>query len=66
MNCLTEVLGMGLPYNGTSAAHSGERKQLGKYAGMKVMELLKGNVRPLDILTLDAFKNAITIDMSMA
>lgn len=66
MNCLTEVLGMGLPYNGTSAAHSGERKQLGKYAGMRVMELLRNNVRPLDILTLDAFKNAITIDMAMA
>lgn len=66
MNCLTEVLGMGLPYNGTSAAHSGERKQLGKYAGMRVMELLKNNVRPLDILTLDAFKNAITVDMAMA
>lgn len=66
MNCLTEVLGMGLPYNGTSAAHSGERKQLGKYAGMRVMELLKNNIRPLDILTLDAFKNAITVDMAMA
>jgi dihydroxy-acid dehydratase len=66
MNCLTEVLGMGLPYNGTAAAHSGERKQLAKYAGMKVMELLKNNIKPLDILTLDAFKNAITVDMAMA
>jgi dihydroxy-acid dehydratase len=66
MNCLTEVLGMGLPYNGTAAAHSGERKQLGKYAGMRVMELLKNNIKPLDILTLDAFKNAITVDMAMA
>ncbi|WP_411682682.1 dihydroxy-acid dehydratase [Clostridium thailandense] len=66
MNCLTEVLGMGLPYNGTSAAHSGERKQLGKYAGMRVMELLRNNIKPLDILTLDAFKNAITVDMAMA
>jgi dihydroxy-acid dehydratase len=66
MNCLTEVLGMGLPYNGTAAAHSGERKQLAKYAGMKVMELLKNNIRPLDILTQDAFENAITVDMAMA
>lgn len=66
MNCLTEVLGMGLPFNGTAAAHSGERKQLGKYAGMKVMELLKKDIKPLDILTLDAFKNAITVDMAMA
>lgn len=66
MNCLTEVLGMGLPYNGTAAAHSGERKQLGKYAGMRVMELLKNDIKPLDILTLDAFKNAITVDMAMA
>lgn len=66
MNCLTEALGMGLPYNGTAAAHSGERKQLGKYAGMRVMDLLRNNVRPLDILTLDAFKNAITVDMAMA
>jgi len=66
MNCLTEVLGMGLPYNGTAAAHSGERKQLAKYAGMKVMELLKNNIRPLDILTQEAFENAITVDMAMA
>lgn len=66
MNCLTEVLGMGLPYNGTAAAHSGERKQLGKYAGMRVMELLRNDIKPLDILTLDAFKNAITVDMAMA
>lgn len=66
MNCLTEVLGMGLPYNGTALAHSGERKQLAKYAGMKVMELLKNNIKPLDILTIDAFKNAITVDMAMA
>lgn len=66
MNCLTEVLGMGLPYNGTAAAHSGERKQLAKYAGMRVMELLKNNIKPLDILTQDAFENAITVDMAMA
>jgi dihydroxy-acid dehydratase len=66
MNCLTEVLGMGLPFNGTAAAHSGERKQMAKYAGMRVMELLRKGIRPLDILTQDAFENAITVDMAMA
>lgn len=66
MNCLTEVLGMGLPYNGTAAAHSGERKQMAKYAGMRVMELLERDIKPLDILTTGAFENAITIDMAMA
>ncbi|MCT4604743.1 MAG: dihydroxy-acid dehydratase [Marinisporobacter sp.] len=66
MNCLTEVLGMGLPFNGTAAAHSGERIQLAKYAGMKVMDCVRNDIKPLDILTLDAFKNAITVDMAMA
>ncbi len=66
MNCLTEVLGMGLPYNGTAMAHSGERIRLAKYAGMKVMECIEKNIKPLDVLTLDAFKNAITVDMAMA
>ncbi|MGE5628290.1 MAG: dihydroxy-acid dehydratase [Solirubrobacterales bacterium] len=66
MNCLTEVLGMGLPLNGTAAAHSGERKQLAKYAGMKVMEMLERDIKPLDILTIKAFENAITVDMAMA
>ncbi|MCT4595821.1 MAG: dihydroxy-acid dehydratase [Anaeromicrobium sp.] len=66
MNCLTEVLGMGLPFNGTAMAHSGERIQLAKYAGMKVMECVEKDLKPLDILTLDAFKNAITVDMAMA
>lgn len=66
MNCLTEVLGMGLPYNGTAMAHSGERIRLAKYAGMKVMECIEKNIRPLDVLTIDAFKNAITVDMAMA
>ncbi|WZL72182.1 dihydroxy-acid dehydratase [Clostridiaceae bacterium 35-E11] len=66
MNCLTEVLGMGLPYNGTAMAHSGERIQLAKYAGMQVMACVKNDIKPLDILTLDAFKNAITVDMAMA
>ncbi|HBF7897815.1 dihydroxy-acid dehydratase [Clostridioides difficile] len=66
MNCLTEVLGMGIPYNGTAASHSGERKRIAKYAGMYVMELLKNDIKPRDILTIDAFKNAIAVDMAMA
>ncbi|MCT4565595.1 MAG: dihydroxy-acid dehydratase [Maledivibacter sp.] len=66
MNCLTEVLGMGLPYNGTAMSHSGERIRLAKYAGMKVMQCIEQDIKPLDVLTLDAFKNAITIDMAMA
>lgn len=66
MNCLTEALGMGIPYNGTAASHSGERKRIAKYAGMYVMELLKHDIKPRDILTIDAFKNAIAVDMAMA
>ncbi len=66
MNCLTEALGMGIPYNGTVASHSGERKRMAKYAGMYVMELLKNDIKPRDILTIDAFKNAIAVDMAMA
>lgn len=66
MNCLTEVLGMGLPLNGTALAQTGERNQLAKYAGMYVMDCVKNNRCPRDILTLDAFKNAITVDMAMA
>lgn len=66
MNCLTEVLGMGLPYNGTALADSGERIRLAKMAGVKVMEMVKKDIRPRDILTESAFKNAITVDMAMA
>ncbi|HBE9527549.1 TPA: dihydroxy-acid dehydratase [Clostridioides difficile] len=66
MNCLTEALGMGIPYNGTAASHSGERKRIAKYVGMYVMELLKNDIKPRDILTIDAFKNAIAVDMAMA
>jgi len=66
MNSLTEVLGMGLPLNGSALAQTGERNQLAKYAGMYVMDCVKNNRRPRDILTLDAFKNAITVDMAMA
>lgn len=66
MNCLTEVLGMGLPYNGTALSDSGERIRLAKMAGVKVMEMIKRNIRPRDILTENAFENAITVDMAMA
>ena len=66
MNCLTEVLGMGLPFNGTAIADTGERIRLTKQAGMQVMEMLRRDIRPRDILTQEAFENAITVDMAMA
>lgn len=66
MNSLTEVLGMGLPYNGTALCDSGERIRLAKRAGMQVMEMLRRDIHPRDILTPDAFENAITVDMAMA
>ena len=66
MNCLTEALGMGLPFNGTALAHSGERLMLGKIAGQKVMTCLEENILPLDVMTKEAFQNAITVDMAMA
>jgi len=66
MNCLTEALGMGLPYNGTALCDTGERIRMAKTAGVKIMELLKNDVRPRDILTEKAFENAITVDMAMA
>lgn len=65
MNCLTEVLGMGLKGNGTIPAVYSERIRLAKHAGMKVMELLEKNIRPLDIMTEDAFMNALTVDMAL-
>lgn len=66
MNCLTEVLGMGLPGNGTiPAAFNGARIALAKHAGMAVMDLVKNNICPRDIMTLKAFKNAITVDMAI-
>jgi dihydroxy-acid dehydratase len=66
MNCLTEVLGMGLPGNGTiPAAYFGRRRMLAKKAGELVMELVKKDIRPRDIMTLDAFKNAIAVDMAI-
>lgn len=65
MNCLTEVLGMGLRGNGTIPAVYSERLKLAKHAGMQVMELYKKNIRPRDIMTKDAFINAITADMAL-
>ena len=65
MNCLTEVLGMGLQGNGTIPAVYSERLKLAKHAGMKVMELLEKNIRPRDIMTKDAIMNALTVDMAL-
>ncbi len=65
MNCLTEALGMGLPGNGTIPAVYSERIRLAKMAGVKVMELLEKNIRPLDIMTPKAFNNAIRLDMAI-
>ena len=65
MNCLTEVLGMGLRGNGTIPAVYSERIQLGKRAGMKIMELLEKDIKPRDIMTEDAFRNALTMDMAL-
>lgn len=65
MNCLAEGLGIGLPGNGTIPAPYGRRRQLARKAGMQIMELVEKNIRPRDILTLNAFKNAITLDMAI-
>ncbi|MCC8106449.1 MAG: dihydroxy-acid dehydratase [Clostridiales bacterium] len=65
MNCLTEVLGMGLKGNGTIPAVYSDRIILAKQAGMQVMELLKKNIRPRDIMTEKAFMNALTVDMAL-
>ncbi|MBQ8132922.1 MAG: dihydroxy-acid dehydratase [Clostridia bacterium] len=65
MNCLTEVLGMALRGNGTIPAVYSERIQLAKHAGMKIMELLEKDIRPRDIMTEDAFRNALTMDMAL-
>ncbi len=65
MNCLTEVLGMGLRGNGTIPAVYSARIELAKHAGMTVMELVKKNIRPRDIMTASAIKNAITADMAL-
>ena len=65
MNCLTEAIGMGLQGNGTIPAVYSERIKLAKHAGMKVMELLEKNIRPLDIMIEKAFMNALTVDMAL-
>ena len=65
MNCMTEVLGMGLRGNGTIPAVYSERIRLAKHVGMKFMELLKNNVRPSDIMTKKAFLNCLTVDMAL-
>ena len=65
MNCLTEALGMGLPGNGTIPAVDARRIRLAKMAGMKAMELVKKNIKPRDIASLNAFRNAIAVDMAL-
>ncbi len=65
MNCLTEALGMALRGNGTIPAVYSERIELAKHAGMAVMELLKKNIRPRDIMTREALLNALTVDMAL-
>ena len=65
MNCLIEALGMALQGNGTIPAVYSERLKLAKHAGMKVMELLEKNIRPRDIMTEAAFRNALTVDMAL-
>lgn len=66
MNCLTEVLGMGLSGNGTIPAVYSARIELAKHAGMQIMELVEKNIRPRDIMTPSAIKNALTADMALA
>ncbi|MTI71582.1 MAG: dihydroxy-acid dehydratase [Firmicutes bacterium] len=65
MNCMTEALGLALPGNGTIPAVYSERKRLAKKTGMKIMELVKKNIRPRDILDEKTFENALTVDMAL-
>ncbi len=65
MNCLTEVLGMALKGNGTIPAVYSERLRLAKHTGMQILKLLEKNIRPRDIMTMEAFHNALTIDMAL-
>lgn len=65
MNCLTEALGLGLPGNGTIPAVYAARIRLAKTAGMKIMELVEKGICPRDIATMEAFKNALTVDMAL-
>lgn len=65
MNCLTEALGMGLPGNGTIPAVYAERTRLAKRAGMQIMDVLKADLRPRDVMTREAFENAVAVDMAL-
>lgn len=65
MNCLTEAIGMGLRGNGTIPAVYSERIRLAKHAGMKIMELIEKDIRPRDIMTKEAFRNALIVDMAL-
>ncbi len=65
MNCLTEVLGMALKGNGTIPAVYSERLRLAKHTGMQILKLLEKNIKPRDIMTMEAFHNALTIDMAL-
>ena len=65
MNCLTEAIGLGLPGNGTIPAPMSERIRLAKQAGMRVMELFNKDITPLKILTPEAFRNALAVDMAL-
>jgi dihydroxy-acid dehydratase len=65
MNCVTEALGLGLPGNGTIPAVHAARRRLAKKTGMQIMNLFKKGIKPRDIATLDAFRNAIAVDMAL-
>jgi dihydroxy-acid dehydratase len=65
MNCMAEALGLALPWNGTIPAVYGRRRELAKYAGMRVMELYNAGITPRSVLTREAFENAITVDMAI-
>ena len=65
MNCLLEVIGLGLPYNGTALAKSKQRNDLTKEAGKIIMKLIEKNIRPRDIVTKDAIDDAFAFDMAM-
>lgn len=65
MNCLTEVLGMSLPGSGTIPAVTAARKRLAKHTGMKIMELVEKDIKPLDIMTEESFHNAVAADMAL-
>jgi len=65
MNCLTEILGLGLPGNGTIPAVYADRIRLAKYAGIQVMEMFEKGIRPLDMLTEKSFENALKVDMAL-